>query len=132
MESLAEMVRKAREAGACEKALRQIKGYKKDIEALNKDKNAPFWAYWYARNVVKGRFEAGEDAIARDAHRSYSYANRVLNGRFEAGEPVIATDSYWACYYAIVVLKGRFEAGEDAIATDYRVSEIYNRVILSK
>jgi hypothetical protein len=42
--------------------------------------------YVYDENV---RFELGESMIAKDAHYSYWYARDVIKGRFELGEPKI-------------------------------------------
>lgn len=69
----------------------------------------------YAENVLKGRFELGESAIASDDYWSLRYAFYVLKGRFELGEPVIANNRRRAFEYAKDVLKGRFELGEPAI-----------------
>ncbi len=54
-----------------------------------------------------------------DPYQAYYYATEVLKGRFPKGEAAIATDPYWAFYYATEVLKGRFPEGEAAIAKDH-------------
>jgi hypothetical protein len=51
-------------------------------------------AYDYARDVIEGRFELGESAIAKDAHWAYEYARDVIKGRFKLGEPAIAKDAH--------------------------------------
>lgn len=49
-------------------------------------------AYFYARDVLKGRFHDGEPAIAADAWASFWYARHVLHGPFPAGEPAMRKD----------------------------------------
>lgn len=98
MATFAEMLEKARQAGACDNAIELLSTYSNIAEA-SKDEFAPYWAYWYAREVLKGRFEEGESVIATDAEWSYYYACDVLNGRFILAEPIIATDAEWSdCY----------------------------------
>ena len=46
----------------------------------------PEWSYWYARDVLHGRFPEGETEIASDAEWSYRYARDVLHARFPEGE----------------------------------------------
>ena len=49
----------------------------------------PRWAYNYARDVLKGRFELGEESISKNSELSYYYARDILKGRFTDGENVI-------------------------------------------
>ena len=81
--------------------------------------------YMYSCHVLKGRFELGEPAIAKDSYYSYLYAMEILKGRFELGEPVIASSAEYSYYYATDVIKGRFELGEPAIAKDTHYSYWY-------
>jgi hypothetical protein len=55
---------------------------------------APWYAYWYAENIVKGQFPEGEKAIARNPTYSYWYATVILKRRFLAGEEIIAAPPY--------------------------------------
>jgi lambda repressor-like predicted transcriptional regulator len=87
-------------------------------------------AYYYARDVLNGRFPAGEAVIAKDAGLSYCYAKDVVKGRFPEGEAAIAKEAGWACWYAYDVLKGRFPKGEPVIAKDACWSHCYARDIL--
>ena len=53
------------------------------------------------------RFEEGEAAIARDANFAFLYALNVLRGKFEAGEKVLRKDKkIWAKYQAEVLQEG--------------------------
>lgn len=86
-------------------------GYDRDEfeAAVSRDARASFY---YARDVVEGRFELGEPAIALSAEWSYNYAFSVLGGVFSAGEAAIATDIDYACSYASLVMKNRWRAIE--------------------
>jgi hypothetical protein len=66
----------------------------------------PQAAYEYAC-VLKGRFPAGEAAIAKEAYWSYWYAYEVLKSRFPAGEAAIAANNYWASEYAALKFGNR-------------------------
>jgi hypothetical protein len=71
-----------------------------------------YWSYIYARDVIRGRWEAGERIIASNAHISCAYARDVIRGRWEKGESEIARDSLASYYYARDVIRGRFYLGE--------------------
>ena len=53
----------------------------------------------YAKDVLEGRFEIGEPAIATDQEFSYGYARFVLKGRFELGEKIIKSSTYYKSVY---------------------------------
>jgi hypothetical protein len=38
---------------------------------------------------------------------AYYYARNVIKGRWLEGEPIIATDFMWAYWYACDIIKGR-------------------------
>lgn len=76
-------------------------------------------SYHYARDVIKGRFELGEPAIAENTEYSYYYASEVIKGRFELGEPAIAGSARYSYEYARDIIKGRFPAGEKALIISY-------------
>ena len=87
-----------------------LKGWKPVLEDA--------WAcQWFAENVIEGKWEPGEAAIATHPRAAYFYAKYVIKGRFELGEAAIATHPGAACLYALSVIKGRFELGEAVIAT---------------
>ena len=39
------------------------------------------WSYHYALNMVKGRWEPGEEAISKDRDLIFKYATDVIGGR---------------------------------------------------
>jgi hypothetical protein len=121
--------------------------------AASKNINA---AFWYAKNIIKGRFYEAEELmifgdyqcianyiesfgginekveifICNDAANACRYAETVLKGRFELGESAIASDDYWSLRYAFYVLKGRFELGEPVIANNGRRAFEYANDVL--
>lgn len=66
------------------------------------------------------------DLAATDAKMAYKYAINIIGGRFELGEKAIAEDGYCSCYYAIKILKKPFPLGEPAIATSSYYSVLYH------
>ena len=94
--------------------------YRDEPEELRKREKAisvdSYYTFYYAQDIVKGAFPAGEAAIAKNAYYAFSYAINVLKGPFPLGEAAIAKDSWYAFSYAINVLKGPFPAGEEAIS----------------
>ena len=95
------------------------------LKSLSKD---PKWSFFYARNVIKGRFPEGEAALASEAEYAYRYAVTVINGRFPEGEAAIATDPKYAFLYALYIIKGRWPEGEAAIKSDPDYSGIYKNL----
>ena len=49
----------------------------------------------YAVHTLKERFEEAEDIIATDSGASYNYAKDVIKGRWEMGEEAIADSETW-------------------------------------
>jgi lambda repressor-like predicted transcriptional regulator len=70
------------------------------------------FSYYYAKNVLKGRFIQGEKAISKNAKYSYLYAKNVLKGAFPEGEDIISKYSAYSYYYAVYIIKERFPQGE--------------------
>ena len=68
--------------------------------------------YSYAMEVVKGRWEKGEDTILNSSKFCYLYSLNVIKGRWEAAEQKIGHNYFPSLAYAKNVLKGRFPAGE--------------------
>ena len=85
---------------------------------IEKILQSPQKAYYYAKNVIKGRWPEVEPMIASDPEYACYYASDVIQGRFPEGESVIANDPKWAVYYACYVLQGRWPEVEKLIASD--------------
>ena len=66
-ESLFELIKKIQNAQTLEEA----------EEYISKD---GWWSYKYAKDVIKGRFEKGEEAIARDSYEDNNLIDDYLYG----------------------------------------------------
>lgn len=89
-------------------------------------------AYYYAKDVINGRFELGESAIAKWPAFAYLYAKDIIRGRFLLGEKAIAKVAYHAYYYAFVVINGPWPEGEKAIFKSYCYRRQYEERFLVK
>jgi len=91
-----------------------------------------YWAYAYAKDIIKGKWEEGEAVIAKDPHVALEYAKYIIKGRFPKGEDAIAKTPMTAREYAIDVLEDRFPEGE-AIMKKYPASwGKYTRILKAK
>ena len=59
-----------------------------------------YYAYLYARDILKSPFPEGEAIIATDAFHSYDYAKNVLQGAFPLGEELISKKTVISFKYA--------------------------------
>lgn len=82
----------------------------------------------FANEVLRARFEAGENAIIKDLHFSTLYALNIIKGRFEIAEK--SEHSYYACVYAICVLKSRFLLREKIISQESYFAHLYNQSVI--
>jgi hypothetical protein len=89
-----------------------------------------YYAYCYAKNIIKGRWADAEPFIIKEAISSYYYARDIIKGRWEEGEDIIAQNDFYAYLYAKDVLKGRWEEGEQVIATDVDCTHLYAKDVL--
>ena len=84
-----------------------------DLEKIiSKD---PYWSNLYARDIINGPFELGEEAIASSIYYSYWYSNDVLKGQFSLGEKIISNDPGTSFHYAKFVIKKPFYLGHFTI-----------------
>ena len=96
---LSEAIKRAKKAGACKDELEVLQSLP-DCNVLDlKHKQAPFWAYWYAQNVIQGRWLKAELTIMADAEWAYLYARDVIQGRWIEAEPTIMRSPLWAYWY---------------------------------
>jgi len=66
----------ARKAGACEDELKEVEKlgcWRK----VRKHKRAPYWACWYAYNVLQGSWPEAEDIIMRDYLVAIAYICKI-------------------------------------------------------
>jgi hypothetical protein len=87
-------------------------------------------AYYYARNVIQGRWAEAEPHIMKDPQWAYYYAMDVIRGRWAEAEPHIMKDPQWAYYYAIDVIRGRWAEAEPHIMKDPQWAHQYAKDVI--
>lgn len=87
--------------------------------------SSSYHSYIYAANVLKARFELGEDVIATNASYSYLYARDVIKTRFIAGESSILKIPSIISKYARDVIKGPWPEAEEYLIGDQFSTFIY-------
>ena len=85
--------------------------------------------YYYARDVIKGRWPEAEPHIMTDPRWAYRYALDVIKGRWPEAESIIMTDSEWAAEYAKNIIKGRWLEAEPISIQDNYYWKWYNQMI---
>jgi len=71
---------------------------------LTISKNA-YWSYYYAKDVIKGRWELGEPTISKYAEYSYFYARYVIKGRlpdFMHNQMILNNNEYTKYYVEFI------------------------------
>jgi hypothetical protein len=104
--------------------------FREIIEAEELIAKNPQYAFFYAKNIVRGRWLTGEPAILKNPEWCYNYVKEVVQERLPKCEAVIATSAYYACEYAIKIIKDRFPEGEAAIAKDPHCAVRYAKEII--
>jgi hypothetical protein len=74
-----------------------VKLSKSQLEAIS---NHPKAAYYFAKEVVKGKWDQGEKAISKDPRLSYYYALVCLRQPFELGRYTIEQSYQYKFRYA--------------------------------
>jgi hypothetical protein len=87
-------------------------------------------AYYYARNVIQGRWAEAEPFIMKDPEWTYAYARSVIRGRWAEAEPHIMKDSEWAYSYAREVIQGRWAEAEPIIMKDPHSAYMYAKYVI--
>ena len=135
------LINAARNNGACDREISELLAVPESpidfdmIITLDDAKHlpkSPFWACWYAKNVIKGRWPEAEFVIKNDSRFSYIYARDALNGRFNAAENNIKNDPQYAYLYARNILKTRWPIAENAIMTNAKYSFLYSIWVLDE
>ena len=65
--------------------------------------------------------------IVKDAKLAFYFAADIIQGRWPEAEPTIAKNAEWACCYAQYVIKGRWPEAEPTIAKDPYFAKYYIR-----
>jgi len=129
---LQECIKKAEESRACSDELGILNSLTSIQEFFDHPK-CPFWLYWYARNIINGRWLEAEPFINKNVEYSYWYARWVIKGRWVEAETVIRTYPDWAYRYARYVIKGRWPEVEYIISkNDITTAVRYARDVVPK
>ena len=132
---LADAIIEAKIHDACKREIDILKGLcttGATLESLSTDKRAPFWAYWYACDVIKSRWLEAEPIIMTSPEWSYRYAHNVIKGRWLEGEEIIMSDPKFSYWYALDVIKGRWPEAEATIMTSPELAYWYQSVLKTK
>jgi len=70
-------------------------------------RRVPYLAYLYARDIIKGRWPDGEDAIKTDPWAAYFYARDIIKGPWPDGEESIKANPIRYIFNLIKKLKLR-------------------------
>lgn len=122
--NLNELIFKAINHLACDEEIIKIKQYETFEEAIQ-DEDAPYWCYWYAENVIKGRWEECEHIILRSPRYSYYYTLTILKRRWEECESIILTSPEFCYMYACYIIKERWLEAEPLIFSDLYAKQGY-------
>ena len=85
--------------------------------------------YFYAKDIIKGRWPEAEPLIMTDLTWAFYYARNIINGRWPEAEPVIMKDPNMTYHYVRTVIKGRWpEAEKYLIQDNYHWNE-YSKLV---
>jgi hypothetical protein len=88
-----------------------MNNYSRWIEAEPVIMKNSYYAYRYARDIIKGRWPEAEPHILMNSWHSYEYAKYVIMGRWPEAEPIIMKSTQ-APQYARDILKERWLEAE--------------------
>lgn len=79
------------------------------VEAEEYIKWDPKWAFYYALDVIGDRWVEAEECIMRDSKCAYKYAYNVLKDRWVEGEEFIKRNPGCAYWYASDIIRDRWD-----------------------
>jgi len=100
------------------------------LESLLEHKQAPYWAYWYAFNIIKGRWPEAEATIMTSPQWAFWYSYNVIKGRWPEAEETIMSDPKWVYMYARYVIGGSWPEAEETIMSDLEWASRYRKHVL--
>jgi hypothetical protein len=68
-------------------------------------KKDPTYAFYYSRDIIKGRWIEAELYIKKDPGWAYNYAKYIIKGRWNEAEEYIKKDPHYAYNYANCIIK---------------------------
>ena len=78
MNQIKEFISNAKLNNACQEEIDRLESLGTVKEIINHE-DAPHWAWWYARNVIKGRWPEVEEIIKTSPEWAYFYDRDVIN-----------------------------------------------------
>jgi hypothetical protein len=90
----------------------------------------PYWAYLYAKHVIRGRWAEAEPYVMKDPEWAYAYAGEVIRGRWAEAEPLLMKKPSSAYYYARDVIRDRWVEAEPLIMKDPEWAYEYARYVI--
>ena len=90
-----------------EQALKHCLKHGRNEELENIISTDPYYAYYYARQIINGRWLEAEKIIINDPIWAYEYAQNIIKGRWKEAENIIAKDPFYAFFYAKNIMKGK-------------------------
>lgn len=96
--NILELTQIASDFGACASDLNMIKS-QGSVNNIISHPRAPYWAFWYAYNVLKHRWVEGEDIICRSPHFIYQYSKDVIRGPWLEGEEFLKKSRRYSYLY---------------------------------
>ena len=101
--------------------------YNVDDSIMHIIKKEPRLTYYYAQDVIKGRWQEAEPYIMKDPYYAYMYANYIIQYRWREAEQYIMKDPYYAYLYAYYVINNRWPEAEKYIREDEGCWQSYYR-----
>ena len=95
------------------------------LEYYDKHESLESNLYYYARNIIKGRWSEAEKYIMKNPGWACWYALDITKARWPEAEPIIIKNSKYAYIYAYDVIKGRWSEAEPYIKQDKRWWNLY-------
>jgi hypothetical protein len=99
----------------------------KDLEPfIIKD---PHYAYFYALNIIEGRWIEAEQYIMKNPHYAYFYAKNMIRGRWIEAEQYIMKRPGYSYYYALFVIQGKLPESMHNAMIAYGIDDTSNNFV---
>lgn len=89
-------------------------------------------AFYFAFDVINGRWPEAEPYIMKNPEWAYNYANDVIGGRWPEAEPIIMNDRRWAYWYALNIDNSKWPEVEPMIIRDPEFAYRYARDVIKR
>jgi hypothetical protein len=90
----------------------------------------PMISYYYAKDILKGRYYEMESIIMQDSAYAFNYARNVIKGRWIEAEEIIKTNIEYAYQYTKYIIKDRWFVIEEDIKKDPWYCVLYAKYII--